>query len=95
MGPLAGQNSPEVALGNCKYCGKPAGLLRSKHAECEEQHKRRERIAQGGRQRITAEVLRAIKGSENFDSLEKTIGEIEHSSFVPTTERKLLLAKAW
>ncbi|GMW03993.1 MAG: hypothetical protein AMXMBFR84_51270 [Candidatus Hydrogenedentota bacterium] len=82
-------------MGNCKYCGKPAGFLRSKHAECEEQHQQRERIIQGGRQRIAVEVLRAIKGSENFDSLEKTIAEIEQSSFVPPTERKALLIKGW
>lgn len=82
-------------MGNCKYCGKPAGFLRGKHAECEEQHQQRERVIQGGRQRIAVEVLRAIKGSENFDSLEKTIAEIEQSSFVPPTERKALLTKGW
>jgi hypothetical protein len=82
-------------LGNCKYCGKSAGFLRRKHAECEEQHQQRERVIQGGRQRIATEVLRAIKGSESFDSLEKTISEIEQSSFVPSTERKTLLAKGW
>ena len=82
-------------MGNCKYCGKPAGFLRSKHAECEEQHQQRERVIQGGRQRIAVEVLRAIKGSESFDSLEKTIAEIEQTSFVPPTERKALLTKGW
>jgi hypothetical protein len=82
-------------LGNCKYCGKPAGFLSSKHAECEEQHWQRERVIQGGRQRIAVEVLRAIKGSESFDILEKTIAEIEQTSFIPPTERKALLTKGW
>jgi len=82
-------------LGNCKYCGKPAGFLRGKHVECDEQHQQRERVIQGGRQRIAVEVLRAIKGSENFDSLEKTIAEIEQSSFVPPAERKALLTTGW
>ncbi|MGB5157253.1 hypothetical protein [Desulfobacterium sp. N47] len=82
-------------MGNCKYCGKPAGFLRSKHAECEEKHQQRELVIQGGRQRIALDILRAIKGSESFDSLEKTITEIEQSSFVPQTERKALLAKGW
>jgi hypothetical protein len=82
-------------LGNCKYCGKPAGFLRGKHVECEEKHQQRERVIQGGRQRIALEILRAIKSSENFDNLEKTITEIEQSSFVPTSERKALLAKGW
>lgn len=82
-------------MGNCKYCGKPAGFLRGKHAECEEKHQQRERLIQGGRQRIAIEVLRAIKNSENLDNLEKTIAEIEQSSFVPSNERKALLVKGW
>jgi hypothetical protein len=82
-------------LGNCKFCGKPAGFLRSKHAECEEQHQQHERVIQSGRQQIAVEVLRAIKGSESFDGLEKTIAEIEQSSFVPSADRKTLLIKGW
>jgi hypothetical protein len=82
-------------LGNCKFCGKPAGFLRSKHAECEEQYQQRERVIQSGRQQIAVEVLRAIKGSENFDGLEKTIAEIEQSSFVSSADRKTLLIKGW
>lgn len=82
-------------MGNCKYCGKPAGFLRSKHAECEERHHQRERVIQGGRQRITEEVLRAIKGSDEFDKLEISISEIEQTSFVSPTERKALLIKGW
>ncbi|OZB74320.1 MAG: hypothetical protein B7X37_06090 [Halothiobacillus sp. 14-55-98] len=82
-------------MGNCKFCGKPAGFLRSKHTECDEQHQQREREIQSGRQQIAVEVLRAIKGSENFDGLEKTIAEIEQSSFVSSADRKTLLIKGW
>ena len=82
-------------MGDCKYCGKPAGFLRRKHAECEEQNQQRERVIQEGRQRIAIEVLRAIKDSDNFDNLEKAISEIEQSSFVPSAERKALLIKGW
>jgi hypothetical protein len=39
--------------------------------------------------------LRAIKGSDNFDDLGKTISEIEQSFFVPSSERKALLLKGW
>lgn len=89
------RHSQEVTLANCKYCGKPAGFFRSTHAECEEIEQKRQRLIQGGRQRIVVEVMRAIKGEEDFDGLEKTIIEIEQSSFVPSTERKALLARAW
>lgn len=82
-------------MGNCKYCGKPAGLLRSSHAECHERQLKRERVAQGGRQRISVEVLRAIQGSASFDELETAISEIERSSFIASAERSALLLKGW
>jgi hypothetical protein len=82
-------------LGNCKYCGKPAGFLRAKHPECEAQHLERERIIQAGRQRIADEVLHAIKSTDNYDILDKMISQIEQSSFVPSSERKSLLVKGW
>lgn len=82
-------------MGNCKYCGEPAGFLRSKHAECEQQHLQRERLIQAGIQRIENEVSRAIRGTDGFDVLEKSIAEIEHSSLVPISERRALLLKGW
>ena len=82
-------------MGNCKYCGKPAGFLRSKHAECEEQHRQRERIIQDGHAQIVSEVLRAIKSTETFNLLEKRIAEIEQSFFVPSENRRYLLIRGW
>lgn len=82
-------------MGNCKYCGKPVGFLRSKHPECEEKHRQRELVIQDGQRRIVAEILSALKGSANFDELEKKISEIEQSSFVPSSEHKALLIKGW
>ena len=82
-------------MGNCKYCGKPAGLFRSKHYECEETYQQRQRVMEGGRQQISVAVLEAIKGAENFDALEKTIAELEQASFVPPADRKNLLITGW
>ena len=82
-------------MGNCKYCGQPAGFLRAKHAECEEQYQERERLIERGRQQIADEVLCAIKGSDSFDALENKIVEIEKSSMVPYSYRKALLIKGW
>ncbi len=93
-------------MSNCKYCGKPAGLFRSKHVECEKQHqqrecliqeqqKQRERVIDEGRKKIINEIVRTIKSAQSFDELEKTIVEIEQSTFVPSAERKVLLAKGW
>ena len=82
-------------MGDCKFCGKPAGLLRSSHPECQERQLKRERVAQGGRQRISIEVLRAIKGTASFDELETAISEIQRSSFIDSTERNALLLEGW
>ena len=82
-------------MGNCKYCGKPAGFLRSKHPECEEEERKRKRLSYEGQEQISVEIVRSIKSSESFDMLEKRIEEIEQSSFLPTEERKPLLIKGW
>ena len=75
-------------MGNCIYCGNPAGLFRSKHAECE-------RIVQSGRQRIKETVSSTIRDSGNFDDLEKAIGEIERSCLIQSSERNDLLVQGW
>jgi hypothetical protein len=75
-------------LSNCKYCGKPAGFLRGKHAECEEKHMR-------GRQQILVEVLRSIKGKDSFDSLVSKISAIEQAAVVPPSDRNSLLIQGW
>lgn len=82
-------------MGNCKYCGKPAGFLRGKHTECEEQHRRREYTIQNGCAQIISETLGAIKGTEPFSALESRISEIAQSHFVSYDQRKPLLIRAW
>jgi hypothetical protein len=82
-------------LSNCKYCGKPAGFLRNKHAECEEQHRQRELLVQSGCAQIISESLKAIKNSASFDTLETKIVEIEQSHFVDSEKRKSLLINTW
>jgi hypothetical protein len=64
-------------VGNCTYCGKPVGFLRSRHVECEQEHLKRQRIMAEGKERIAAEVSRVIKGTESFAELEKTITEVQ------------------
>lgn len=75
-------------MGDCKYCGKPAGFLRGKHAECETQYHR-------GTQKIISEVMRAIKESSDFEVLATTIQNIERSALIPSSNRKEFLIKGW
>jgi len=92
----AGRLAPqEDGLGNCEYCGKPAGFLRTKHAECEDKHQQRELVIQEGRDRIATEVLHALKISADFDKLENTISNIEQSHFVTSCDSKNILVNGW
>lgn len=44
-------------MGNCSYCSRPAGMLRSQHQECEEQHQRAEQcVIQGALQCVTSRL---------------------------------------
>jgi hypothetical protein len=82
-------------MGNCKYCGKPAGLFRGKHEECEQKYLQRQRLIEDGKQRIVGEVMSAIKSPESFDVVQQKISQIEESSFVPPSDRPFLLVKGW
>jgi len=82
-------------LGNCKYCGKPAGFFRNKHAECEEENRKREYAIQNAGAQILSEALAAIKGTGKLSTLETKIAEIEQINQLSTAQRKPLLIRAW
>lgn len=82
-------------MGNCKYCGKPAGLLRSKHAECEEENRKREYAIQNSSTQIISTALAAIKGTDLLSALDAKIAEIEQNNHLSTAQRKPLLIRAW
>ena len=82
-------------MGNCKFCGKPVGFLRSKHPECEQQYLLNGRIKQEGIEKIVHSIESAIQSTGNFDDLEKTITEIEQSSGISPGARNEYLVKGW
>jgi len=82
-------------LGDCKFCGKPVGFLRSAHAECEKQNQQRQRLAEHGRQQILVEVIKSIESAEPFETLDKNIAEIEGTYSIPVSDRKSILLAGW
>jgi len=82
-------------MGACKYCGKSAGFLREKHAECEEEYNRIQIVIESGRQKIIQKVLVFIGRNDSFYDLEKEILQIEKLFFVPSSERTSLLINGW
>lgn len=75
-------------MGVCKYCNKSAGLLRSKHPECE-------KLYNDGKQEILNEILETIQKSQNFAKLEDYISSIGKKCLISTTEQKSLLIEGW
>lgn len=70
-------------MGTCTYCGKPAGLLRKYHKDCEE------KFNEGWNKITKLAGLSAIKGTD-YKTLFKEISEIANDSFID--EKKIELA---
>ena len=75
-------------LGNCKFCGEPAGFLRSKHAECEQLH-------ETGIKEITAEISQALLSSGSLDTLQSHLSDIAKDCYVSDHETQTLLVQGW
>ena len=84
-----------MLMGNCKYCLKPAGFFRSKHAECETEHLLYLQFVQDKRSEIYSDVLRSIKGELALDELKKIITNAEKASYLLPADRNSFLAKGW
>lgn len=82
-------------MGDCIYCGKPAGILRNKHPECEDQQRRLDGKQREGRNRILQEIDHAIRVSSNFGDLDSVIQRMEQSYGVSPSERNDLLVRGW
>jgi hypothetical protein len=66
-------------MGMCSYCGRSAGLFRSKHAECETKHKQ-------GWSEMARLAMQAVSGQVSLDTVEPTLTEIAHRSYIPTNQ---------
>jgi len=75
-------------LANCKYCGKPAGLLSQEHPDCESRY-------ENGKGQLVAAVSQACSSSEPLDLLSSRLDEIARRSFVSDSEKHGLLIEAW
>jgi hypothetical protein len=85
----------EVIMGNCKYCGKPVGLLSNKHTECENIFIEKQKRISIGKQEIINRIIQSITTSNNYEELDNSILSVEISHYVDPTERKALLVQGW
>jgi hypothetical protein len=75
-------------LGNCKFCGKPAGFLHTQHAECQEQHDR-------GTHEITGLISTFLSSTDPLESLLPRVNEIAQRSYVAEGDEHSLLLQGW
>lgn len=89
-------------MGKCKYCGQPAGFLRSKHPECEAEHQRQlsERIQRQNelakaKQAIIAEAAAdLVVGRKPFELNQKLEHKMDELGLAKEDMRQLL-PKIW
>jgi hypothetical protein len=75
-------------MGNCKFCGKPAGFLHSEHTECEQLHK-------NSKKQIVAEISQALSPSGSLDAFQSRLTEIAQDGYISEDERHTLLVQGW
>lgn len=75
-------------MADCKFCGKPAGILRSSHKDCLNKH-------QEGREAIIADIVQTIDGNGNFIAMQDRINSISAESFLKKADLSELLITAW
>jgi hypothetical protein len=75
-------------MGDCKYCAKPAGFLRSSHSNC--------KVANEKALSAIIDAARfALKGSSALDPLRSSILSIAHQSKVSDLDMRDALATVW
>lgn len=75
-------------MGNCSYCGKPAGLLKNTHKECEETFRRGER-------QLVAVITSDINQGKPLDSLEQALKNIAKDHFIRPSDIQKYLVQGW
>jgi hypothetical protein len=64
-------------MGNCQYCGKPAGFLRSKHKQCKEKF-------EFGLSEIKALVKRSFSNETSLNEISERAKKIASADYIPT-----------
>jgi len=82
-------------MGKCKFCGEPAGFLRSSHKECKAKDDAEKRKREASKQNIISEIENAGVTESNLPLLEKKITEIAESNKIDNTTIKSLIVSGW
>lgn len=75
-------------MGDCIYCGRPAGLMRSRHPDC--QNKYDDALC-----KILDVVRASLNGTGSFGSLKPTVATLAAGVNLPDAELRSTLARGW
>lgn len=75
-------------MGNCKYCGKSAGLLRNVHEECE-------KIYDSGKLQIMSLIRKAVQDTSSLNSLKVSIKDIAQRHLIKGSEVVSIIIDGW
>lgn len=75
-------------MGDCRYCGKPAGLLRSAHKECDSKHS-------SGKEEISSLIEGAAKNASAIGSLKNKLEDVAKTNFISGSELTSFVVENW
>jgi len=75
-------------MGNCIFCGQPAGFLKKQHKECRQKY-------EAGKAQIVSLVASSISNQGSMDALAQAVGAISQSHFIDASRLRPTLIEAW
>lgn len=75
-------------MGNCEYCGTPAGFLKKYHKYCKEKF-------ETGAKKIISLMMSSISNGTPLDVVEKKLREISKSHIISKQQLRLIWIKGW
>ena len=75
-------------MGNCIYCGEPAGFLKKTHKECKQRHEQ-------GKSKIVSLVGKVSSEGGDLNRLESSIKQVASSSHIDSSMMKALVVSGW
>ncbi len=86
-------------MGDCIYCGKPAGFLKTSHKECKEafetEKRQKEALYQEGHQEMIELVSSTINHGNPLDSLEQQLHGLAEAHSIDPSQIKRELVTGW
>ncbi|NDP46844.1 MAG: hypothetical protein GZ085_00360 [Sulfuriferula multivorans] len=82
-------------MGNCSYCGQPAGFLRSAHPDCSKKEKEKVAQASLGEGKIIEAIAQGISAGSNLSVLDRSLETMEQQYGIAPGRRHECLVRGW